>query len=124
MVEVLDLCRRERLAEDRHPCFPFRFADDGQALNVFPMLEVELQIFPQNARRPAVEVVHFEQDANLTVLLNLFVHNGCEGNRRHKLLLRRSEAVLQALCGPKGLVRTPKHANQRLLPHGGARSFA
>ena len=41
--------------------------------------EVELQIFPERSGGPAVEVVHLEQDADLAMLLDLFVHDRCKG---------------------------------------------
>ncbi len=60
VVEVLDLGGRKWLAEDRHTRFPFRFADDRQPLDVFPMFEIELEVFPQRAGSSAVEIVHLE----------------------------------------------------------------
>jgi hypothetical protein len=77
-VKVLDFRRCKRFAENRHAFFPFRFADDRQSLDVFPMLEVELHVFPQRAGSPAVEVVHLKQNAELAVFLNLLIDDGSE----------------------------------------------
>ena len=49
MVEALSLGSHEGFAEDRHAGFPFRFTNDGQSLDVFPMLEVKFQVFPESA---------------------------------------------------------------------------
>ena len=61
-----------------HPFLPLLVADDGQPFDVFPMLQIELQVFPQGSGRPAVEVLHDEQDAEPSVLLNLRIDGGNE----------------------------------------------
>jgi hypothetical protein len=82
MIEVQDLGSRKWLAKHGHALFPLRFTNDGQPLDVVPMLEAEFEVFPQRPRSPTVEIMHLEQDTNLTMFLNLFVHN------RYKHLVR------------------------------------
>ena len=71
VIETLDLGGRKRLAERRHSGFPLRFADDRQPLDIVEMLGIELHIFPQGEPSfPAVEIVQFEQNAELAMGLD------------------------------------------------------
>jgi hypothetical protein len=76
VIKVLDLGGRKRFAENGHARFPFRLADDRQSLDVFPMLVVEFQVLPQSTGGPTMELVHFEQNTDLAVLLNPLVDHG------------------------------------------------
>ena len=73
-IEVTNLGRRERLAKHGHAVFPRPLADEGQALDVGKVLDVELDVFPERACTPAVEIVHFAKDADLAVLLDQPFH--------------------------------------------------
>lgn len=79
LIEILNLGQREGFAEGGHALFPFGFADDGEAFDVFPVLEVELHVFPDRSGGPAVEVVHLEEDAELAVFLDELIDEGGEG---------------------------------------------
>ena len=63
-VEVANLGRGEWLAERGHSLFPLRFTHHRQPLDIAEVLDVELDVFPQCTRFPAVEIVHLQQDAN------------------------------------------------------------
>ena len=62
MIEVLDLGSYGWLAENSHTRFSFRFTDDGQPIDVFPMLDIELQIFKRlpNETCEDLNVIHWE----------------------------------------------------------------
>lgn len=79
LIEILNLGQREGFAEGGHALFPFGFADDGEAFDVFPVLEVELHVFPDRSGGPAVEVVHLEENAELAVLLDELIDERREG---------------------------------------------
>jgi hypothetical protein len=76
VIEVLDLGRRKWFTEDGHAFLPFRFTNDGQSLDVFPVSKVKFNIFPRGSNAPAVEVVHLKENAELAMLLDELIDDG------------------------------------------------
>lgn len=78
VIKVLDFGSGERAAENRHTLFPFRLAHNRHRFDVIEVLQVELEVFPRSTCIPTVEIVHDEQDTNLSMPLDLFL------GQRHK----------------------------------------
>jgi hypothetical protein len=69
-LEVANLRLGEGPAERGHALFPSRIANKGESFDVAKVLQVELQVVPEGAGGPAVEIVHVEEHADPAVLLD------------------------------------------------------
>src|SRR3954468_13951524 len=67
--EIADLGARERLAEEGHAAFPRLVADQGETFDIPEVFDVELDVLPKSAGRPAVKIVHANEQPQLAMLL-------------------------------------------------------
>jgi hypothetical protein len=75
---VADARHRERLAEQRQSVLPRLLTGDRDAVDAVEVGDAELQVVPERARRPAVEVAHLEQQVHTFVLLDVAIDPGHE----------------------------------------------
>jgi hypothetical protein len=75
MIKVADFGGSEGFAEYTHSMLPLRFPHHGNSLYVAQMLSIELDILPKRACRPAMEIVHFDQQSDFAVLLDRLLHS-------------------------------------------------
>jgi hypothetical protein len=69
-VEVPNGGGGKRFAERRHAMLPRLLANESKAFNLAEVLEIELDVLPEGACRPAMEIVHLNEHSKLAVLLD------------------------------------------------------
>src|SRR5579862_1950893 len=67
-IEVADSSPRVGLAEQAHGPFPALVSDQRDALQVREVMEVGLEVFPESSGLPAMEIDHFQKNADLAVV--------------------------------------------------------
>jgi hypothetical protein len=80
-VEVSDRRSGKWLAEYRHSMFPRLFAHQSEAFDVAEVFQIELDVLPEGASGPALEIVHLNEYPQFAMIFDQAL------NLRHEMFV-------------------------------------